>query len=574
MLKLAESPYKFYFKIFRRPLSLGMIALLVTNLLDAFHPLIIGRTIDSVAGLSQDSTSAWTNVAILTGLTVGLALFRYFWRIYWGTFHQSVANHLRGALFSRFSVLSLGFYRSRPIGELMSLMTSDVNSFRTGIGPGLLTFADGLMLLVFIPPMMMSISLSWTWKCLILMPLVPFFIHFVSKKIFAFYKVQQDQFAELSGIAQETIQGIRVLKSFALEKSRTQEFNKKSKTYEDACNRVAKTDSYFEPVMDIGISLGSVVLLVFGAQEVIEGKVSIGSFFAFYQYIDRMIWPMTALGLGLTRLQEGNASFSRIKEVLTHENDIKDNGHLQLTQFDKLEVKALDYQFTDAKENTLKNISFQLKKGHTLAIFGPTGTGKTTLVHLLVRLLEAPAHSIWVNDHPIEDYTLSSLRNILVAVPQDTFIFAETLKENILLGLTASETSIQEVTERVALAKEIESMPSGIDSSLGEKGVNLSGGQRQRLAMARALIRNSPFLILDDSLSAVDSETEAAIVERLKTNSDRTTILISHRISNLKWADQVLVLRNGEVETLGDPKQVLSTSSTFQLMSKIQEGHQ
>jgi ATP-binding cassette subfamily B protein len=569
---LFKRPLLFYIKNNPRAFGLGMLFLLFTNALDGIYPLVMKQIIDSIE--ARAPMSEITKTCLIFALVMAsLAATRLGWRAFFGKFHTYAAEDIRRRIFNHLTSLGPNFFHKNQVGELMSLLTNDVQSFRQAIGPGLLILADGVIIIAIVFPIMVMMNWTWTWKVLIFLPLVPLMIWKVMKLIHTNYKIQQDRFSELTGVAQETVGGIRVIKSFSQEHNRTQLFNGVSAAFEKACNKVAKVDSLFVPVMEFGVTSGSVILLFVAKDDLYAGTVTIGTFFAFHRYIQKMVWPMTALGMGFSMQQKGYASFDRIKDVLKTETDIPDSGKTEISKFEKLEFRNVSYKHQSSTVYALKNVSFSLRAGESLGIMGPVGAGKTTLLHLLTRLYPLTEGEILVNGLPIQDITQESLRKTFLLVPQEAFLFSESISENVSFGLSerASDEDILRMTETVDLTREIQSLPHQFDSQLGERGVNLSGGQKQRLTIARGLIMKTPVLILDDSLSAVDTRTEKAIETELgKNNGSLSRIIVAHRLSSLKTVDKLLILRDGEVEALGTYQEVLKVSPTFQKTVSIQ----
>ncbi len=572
-----ERPFRYYIKTHRRPFLIGMGALLATNVMDALPPLILKRGIDQVLEGAQLS-----ELAITTGLFFfvigGVALFRYGWRIFFGRFHHVVAEDLRGRIFEKFTILGPSFFQRNPVGQLMSLISNDVNSFRMAIGPGFLVLFDAFFVIAIVLPLMLSLSVSWTWKTLVLLPLIPFVINRVEKTMNERYRLQQDRFSEVSGVTQEIISGIRVIKSYGQEENQTRLFNEVSRKYEDACNSSALVDSYFQPVMEFGVASGSVLLLLYATPDVMTGAMTIGSLVAFHRYIQKMIWPMTAIGFGISFVQQGKASFERITELLRTESDIPDEGVVELDHFEKLEIQDLTFKYPHHDEEVLKRVSLTIRSGEAIGFVGAVGAGKSTLAQLMCRLYPVAENTILFNGHSIEKITQKSLRSLISLVPQESFLFSETIDQSITLGLEVMPTveAIQESARAVELHGEIEALPFGYGSELGERGVNLSGGQKQRLTLARAIIRNSPVIILDDSLSAVDHETEKLLLERLKRSihqrmeSQQTTIIISHRLASLKLAHRIVVFDQGKIEAVGTHEELLESSPFYRRLEELQ----
>jgi ATP-binding cassette subfamily B multidrug efflux pump len=433
---------------------------------------------------------------------------------------------------------------------------------------------DGVSIIAVVLPLMIWLEPNWTWKVLILLPTVPFLIWKVTGLIFKRYKIQQDKLSELSGISAEIVAGIRVIKSFAQEKSKLAFYNSSSQRYEESCNRVSRVDSLFGPVMQFGVASGTVILLFVGGHDVFTGAATLGTFVAFQRFIGKMVWPMTALGMGLSQVQKGLASFSRIRHVLEQASDIPDNGQVDIKDFESLKVKNLSYQFPENDSPTLKSISFEIKRGEKVGLVGPVGSGKTTLLHLVNRLYPAPHGTIFVNDLGIEEITQRSLHLQMALVPQEPFLFSDTVSENMAMGLNekAAEDEIKHWAQAVDIHNEIEDLPQKFQSQLGERGVNLSGGQKQRLTIARGLMTRAPMIQLDDSLSAVDHSTEKIIQQQLVDNltGKKTQLIVSHRLSAIQDADQIIVLNRGEIEAIGTHQVLLQKSQTYKKMAEIQ----
>lgn len=549
-----------------------MLFLFITNALDAASPLVLKYAIDAIVEGPQDH-SLTSLVLLYFTILCSLGLSRYAWRIFFGRYHTLAAEDLRNRIFRHLTLMGPSFFKRNPIGELMSLMTNDIQSFRSGIGSAVLILVDGVTIILFVLPLMIFLSPSWTWQTLILLPLVPFLIWKVTGHIFKNYKFQQDKLSDLSGLTQEIASGIRVIKGFAQEKNQLKLYNLKSKNFELACNKVALVDSLFVPIMFFGVASGTVILLFISADELIAGTVSIGTFVAFQRYIVKMTWPMTALGLGLSQFQKGMASFSRIREILTQKSDIPDTGTIELENFENLKVQNLKFQFPDANSPILKNISFQIHKGQKIGIVGPVGSGKTTLLHLLNRLYPCEPGMIQINGHSLETIKQNSLHRICAFVPQEPFLFSDTVTENLNMGTDDSKKDDELIhwTDSVDLKEEILNLPDGFSSQLGERGINLSGGQKQRLTLARGLISQSPVIFLDDSLSAVDKKTEATIKKHLSDKqSQKTQVIVTHRLSLIEDADLILVLKEGEIEALGTHQELLRTCETYIRISQIQ----
>lgn len=508
---------------------------------------------------------------------ISLSFFRYGWRRQWGEFHSTAGEHLRLTLFDHIAHMGSKFFQKNPPGELMSLMTNDIQSFRQGIGPGFLILADGLIYTTIVIPIMVSLNPDWTWKSLILLPFVPFMIWFVMGKIEENYKKQQDIYADLTRFTEEQVSGIRVVKGFGLEKSRLKMYEAVSKKLEVQSFKTSVIDAIFMPVMQLSATFGGVILLFVAKDDVLSGAATVGTFIAFHRYIQKMVWPMTALGLGLSYWQKGMASFHRVKDVLKTASDTPNTGALELKKFESLEFQNVFFRYEDSTSWILNDVSFRFSAGEKWAILGPIGAGKSTLINLILRLFPLEKGQILINGIPHTNYTLESLRKIIQLVPQEPFLFGRSVEENVLMGFEQFEPDSESRERRLwseltkfQMEDEITRLPEKEKSLLGEKGVNLSGGQKQRLTLARAYALDPQMMILDDVLSAVDTETEHKISAQLFADPKKTYVVIAHRLSTVKPTQKVLVLREGHVEFQGPWNEALANSPTLQVFQKIQ----
>jgi ATP-binding cassette, subfamily B, multidrug efflux pump len=570
---LEQHPLPYYIRKQISYFSLGMFFLLITNTADALYPLILMKGIDQIAAgepMSKVAPTAW----LFFGTMALLSVTRYLWRVFFGTYHTRAAEDLRNRIFHHLTTMGPQFFKKNPIGELMSLIANDVQSFRQAIGSAVLILVDGLSIILIVLPLMLWMQPEWTWKTLIFLPLVPFLIWKVTRVIFSRYKTQQDRLSELSGYSQETVAGIRVIKSFAQEENFLGRYNILSRIFEKACNSVASVDSMFSPVMQFGVASGTVILFFIAGPDVLSGAASIGTFVAFQRYIQKMVWPMTALGMGFSQYQKGMASFSRIKNVLLQKTDIPDEGVIEIKDFESMTVRNLNFQFPESSQPTLKNLNFEIKAGQKIGLVGPVGSGKTTLLHVLNRLYPTERGTILINGVDLQDITQRSLHLQVAFVPQEPFLFSDSIAENMNLG-REDQFDQQEVSHWarvVDIHNEIESLPHQFQSELGERGVNLSGGQKQRLTIARGLMTRAPVIMLDDSLSAVDHKTEKTIQSQMSGQLDqkKTQVIVSHRLSAVENADQILVLNQGEIEAIGRHGDLIVKSPTYRRMAEIQ----
>lgn len=541
---LLKHPFWFYVRTHPRAIALGMSTLILTNVLDGLWPLVLKEGLDQIsAGVTLSELTRTTLIFFL--IMASMAFSRFGWRLGFGYFQTGIGENLRRRAFRRLSELTPRFFQSRPVGELMSLLVNDVQSFRQAMGSGLLVFLDGVIILAVILPIMATMNLSWTVQSLVFLPAVPFLIWWVTRKIHAAAKDQQEVFAQLTGHVQETVSGMRVLKGFALEDRRMDSFHQVNTRYEKASNRVARIDAVFGPIMELGVTSGTVIFLFVAREDLLAGAATVGSFVAFHRYIMKTVWPMTALGMGLSQLQRGFGAFDRIALLLRESPELRPAGTREFQGFESLELRNVGHRYPGRDSWALRHVNFRLGPGERLGLRGPVGSGKSTLLALLTRQMDPDEGEILLNGHPLHEYGLETVRGIFTLVPQEVFLFNESVSSNISFATDeADDHRIRSAASDVDLAEEINSWPDTFEALLGERGVNLSGGQKQRLALARGILRNSPILLLDDVLSAVDTRTERKIEAVLGNllRGGSAQILVSHRDSTLASCHRVVDL--------------------------------
>ena len=570
---LIRSPFLFYLKKNWRPLCFGLGTLVITDSLDAITPLILKAGMDAVQEMASSNEILKNSVLFFAVMSV-LSITRYGWRVGLGEFQTRSTEHLRSLLFKHMTKLSAGWFQKNPVGKLMAYYTSEVEAFRNMLSEGVLTFTDSIIMLSLLIPLMSHLNPQWTWKAVLFFPLMPFATFFLMKTLFQRYKDQQEANAILTANIQENINGIRTIKGYAQESNRLEKYNLLSKKYELACNRTNFADALFMPVFELGVTLGTIAFLFAASEDLFTGAVSVGTFMAFHRYIFKMSWPMMAMGLGISQFQKGFGAFKRIKEILITETDINDNGTKELKSIDHIEFKNVCYRYPDQNENCLSNISFTLMKNESLGVLGPVGSGKSTLAHLLCRQIEPTSGEILINGFNYQEYTITSLRNQICLVPQDVFLFSDTIEQNIQFGSdeNLSTDYIFEKLKNVDIASEVSEFPLKTMTVIGEKGINLSGGQKQRLALARGLAKKSTITILDDVLSAVDHRTEKMIEQTFKDlkKNNSSAIFISHRLSTVELMDKIIVLDHGKLEAIGTHEMLKAQSPFYQELMRLQ----
>jgi ATP-binding cassette, subfamily B, multidrug efflux pump len=571
MLNL-HHPFLFYIKKFKGSFAMGTVALLFTNGFDILGPFLIGKLIDAMSGATLRSLSL--NLFLLLCVSIGTAVFRYLWRIYFGYFHHSVAADLRKLLFKKMLSLGQNFHQKTPTGEKMTLITQDIENFRMGIGPGLLIFFDAVIYVLALIPLMLFIDVSWTVQCLVLMPLVPFVVYRLENKLTKSYRQLQDESGELTSFTQETVSGIKVIKSLGLNSLRSHLFERTNQRLKDYGIKMDRIESAFGPTLEFFVMIGTATLLFVGAEKVVSQQVSIGNFFAFYQYLLRMIWPMTAFGFSFMMYKEADSSFDRIKGVLEKKPWLE-NGDAEPNPNKTLEVKNLNFKYPETSDYILQDISFSLKANESMAIVGSVGSGKSTLVQILASLLPATTGNVFYDAQELNSFKKDSLRHIIALVPQKLFLFKKSIRENVLdFANPLNIIPLNDVLDDAHIKYEISNMTLQEETQLEENGQGLSGGQRQRLALARGLALKPQWLILDDTLSAVDIETEQSILRRLlykKKEQHMNFIICSHRIQNLRWVDKILVLNHGRMVDIGDHETLFQRCEIYRQLYSSQK---
>lgn len=545
----------------------GIVMLILVDIVQLITPRVMQRAIDSIQERQITSTGLIWVALIIIGLAVSVMILRYFWRILIIGNSFQIEKHLRQDFYDHLLKLSQNFFNRSKIGDLMAYATNDLNAVRMLFGMGLIAAMDIVLMSIASFSFMGAIDWRLTGLAVLPMPILTITISIFGKKMHkSFFRVQKS-FASLTGAIQESISGIRIVKAFVQEEPELKKVDDVSWQYVKENISMAKIAGFFHPFQSLVISLSMIITLFFGGRAAIRGDITIGEFIAFFQYLGMLVWPMIAIGWIVDMYQRGTASLKRLNEIFETEPEIDDSEADPSIKalHGNIEVRDLSFRYGEKLPLVFDDISTSISEGKTLAVVGPTGCGKTTLIELLVRIYEPPKGSILIDGHLLHRIPLNVLRRDMVLVPQDIFLFSDSISNNIRLG--SPETSIEEVYEAARLAQiydEIMDFEHKFDTVIGERGVTLSGGQKQRVAIARALLTNPEILILDDALSAVDTKTERFIVEKLiETREGKTTIIIAHRISSIQHADHIIVLGDGTIMESGTHDQLVEMGKLY-----------
>jgi ATP-binding cassette, subfamily B, multidrug efflux pump len=489
---------------------------------------------------------------------------------------RHVEYDLKNEIYAHYQGLPLSFYRRNNTGDLMARISEDVGKVRMYIGPSIMYGLNLLTLFVMVISYMVSVSPLLTFYVLLPLPVLSISIFFVSSIVNKRSEEIQKNLSDLSTFVQEAFSGIRVLKAFVQEKISVQRFAKQSDIYKEKSMELAKVDALFTPLIFLLIGLSNILTVYIGGQEVIAGRLTAGNITEFLIYVNMITWPVIALGWTTSQIQRAAASQKRINEFLAIKSEIVSERNLVQEIEGGIDFDNVTFTYPDSGITALKNFSLHINPGQSVAILGATGSGKSTIAALLSRMYDASQGQIKIDGIAQSDYNVKSFRQQLGYVPQDVFLFSDSIRNNIKFGLNeVSEERIVQATKDADLYDNIVDFPEGFDTKLGERGITLSGGQKQRLSIARAIIRNPKILILDDCLSAVDTKTENVILNNLKgIMANRTSVIISHRVSTVKLVDKIVVLHDGQIIEQGSHDELMAIGGTYKELyeKQLQEG--
>ncbi|MFM2483995.1 ABC transporter ATP-binding protein [Celerinatantimonas yamalensis] len=565
---------RWFFRRYWYTYSLALFMLFVVGIINMAIPWTVGRVIDHMLATHN---LAGTHLYLLGLCVAGLIVYvlRYGWRrMLFGTSFK-LGNILRQQFYQRLTCQGQAFYNEHSTGDLMARATNDIDAIETAAGEGILSGFDGFLTFTLVL-VMMFIFIDWRLAALALLPfpLMGYSFYRLSNTIHRQFRDTLDRFSTLNEHSQQAMVGIRMIKSMGRETIEKDQFDQIAEQAATSNYQVERSEAKFDPIIKLSLGAAMLITLLVGGWQIHENMLTVGQLTSFTLYLSELIWPMFAFGWLMNIIQRGNAAMTRLHELLSLSDSIEDSGKLNADGYD-IQIKQLTFKYPGSKQNSLKQIDLTLAENQVLGIAGATGAGKSTLLQLLMRYWETDIGQISLHQTPIQHYQLQQLRSLFAYVPQDSFLFSTSIMENIRMGRpNASDEAIYQAAEVAAIHDDILQFPQGYQTQVGERGVTLSGGQRQRLAIARALVSNSPILILDDALSAVDVHTEQKIIRHLRTRDSQSVIIVSHRLSAMEHADKIVVFAHGEIIERGNHQTLLEHDGWYARMSTYQQMEQ
>ena len=568
---------KFFWK-YRTLLAIGTVFIIIANLFALYPAEFVRKAFDAVIlSMNTGNSSNTSEILIKYGSLIVLfailkGIFMYCMRQTIIVISRKIEYDLKNEIYQQYQALSISFYKKNKTGDLMNRISEDVSRVRMYLGPALMYAINIFILFLLVISKMLSISTTLTFFVLLPLPILAVSVYFVSSTMNKRSEKVQAQLSDITTVAQETFSGIKIIKSFSNEENALEVFMNSCKSYTKRQLELVKIEALFFPLIISMIGVSSVLTIYIGGLESFKGNISTGNIAEFIIYVNMLAWPVASIGWITSLVQRAAASQERINDFLLLTSDIENKTTEHTSIEGDIVFNEVNLSYTDTNIQALKNLSFRLKEGNTLGIFGKTGSGKSTIANLVCRLYDTSTGSISFGNTNIKNLNLNSLRTAIGYIPQDGYLFSGTIRENIAFSSdTIDNQKIIEAAKKADILDEINNFKEGLDTIIGERGVQLSGGQRQRLAIARTFYKNPSLYIFDDCLSAIDATKEQRILKQLKVESKaKSSIIISHRISTLKDADKIIVLDNGEITESGSHSELLSQKGFYFEMHQIQ----
>lgn len=556
-----------YFLKYKVKIIIGILITIIARIFALIAPNLIGDSITTIENYISSSSleieivknKLLKNILMIVGSAIVAGFFTFIMRQMLINVSRFIEFDLKNEIYRKYQSLSFDFYKNNRTGDLMNRISEDVSKVRMYIGPAIMYTINTFSLFIIVITYMISVSPKLTMYTLIPLPILSFIIYKISIIINFKSKIVQEYLSKLTTFTQESFSGIKIIKNYTIEENINKELNKIANTSRDKNMSLVKIQAWFFPLMILLIGISNILVVFIGGRQYMNNEIELGVLAEFIIYINMLTWPVATVGWVTSIVQQAEASQKRINEFLNTKSSIINSSNNKIKIIGKIEFKNVEFIYPETKINACKDVSFSINKGESLAIMGDIGSGKTTILELLCRIYDPLSGKILIDNLNIKKINISELRSSIGYVPQTTFLFSETIQRNIKFGKEdATKNEVEDAAKNACLSNEIKLLKNGYNTILGERGVNLSGGQKQRLAIARAIIKKPKILMLDDSLSAVDTETEEKILSNInKTSKDITLIIATHRISSAKNCDKILILEKGKVIEHGSHRELI-----------------